>query len=297
MLCRSTKSNECKGIYALVFRKDIPRTLKYRQQSRPIKAPVALASGLMEQRPNKPQNTMLLRLENSYNSMAASMRELERVANNLANSNTVGYRKTRYFTEVLDEQLDAEGSPRSTRSIQQWSDQSRAELKRTDGPLDVAIDGDGFFVVTDPESGEASYTRGGQFTLDNDRTLRTITGLLVEGANGPIDIPQEAASIEIRKNGEILADGQLIGAIRVVQFEEPNNLIQYQEASFLSGEQIPEDIEEPNVIQGHLEMSNVNVVNAMVELVQHSRLYEMQTKALRTIDLYLQRSGRELSRF
>ena len=229
--------------------------------------------------------------------MAASMRELERIANNLANSNTIGYRKTRYFTEVLDEQLDSEGSPRSTRSIQQWSDQARAELKRTDSPLDLAIDGDGFFVVTDPESGESSYTRAGQFALDNDRILRTVNGLIVEGTNGPIDIPQEATSIDIRKNGEILADGQLVGAIRVVQFEDPDNLIQYQEASFLAGDQFPENMDEPQLLQGHLEMSNVNVVNAMVELVQHSRLYEMQTKALRTIDLYLQRAGRELGRF
>ena len=251
----------------------------------------------MKVQPNKLQLPMLLRLQNSYNSMAASMRELERISNNLANSNTIGYRKTRYFTEVLDEQIDSEGSPRSTRSIQQWSDQSRAELKRTDNPLDVAINGDGFFAVSDPESGETSYTKAGQFTLDNDRTLRTVNGLFVEGTNGPIDIPQEAATIEIRKNGEILADGQLVGAIRVVQFEDPDSLIQHQGASFLPGEQIPEDIEEPEIIQGHLEMSNVDVVSEMVQLVQHSRLYEMQTKALRTIDLYLQRSGRELGRF
>lgn len=229
--------------------------------------------------------------------MAASMRELERISNNLANSNTIGYRKTRYFTEVLDEQIDSEGSPRSTRSIEQWNDQSTAEMKRTENPLDVAIDGQGFFVVSDPESGESSYTRAGQFTLDNDRTLRTANGLLVEGTNGPIDIPQDAATIEVRKNGEILADGQLVGAIRVVQFEDPDSLIQHQGASFLPGEQIPQDIEEPQILQGFLEMSNVDVVNAMVELVQHSRLYEMQSKALRTIDQYLQRSGRELSRF
>ena len=240
---------------------------------------------------------MLLRLENSYNSMAASMRELERIANNLANANTVGYRKTRFFTEVLNEQIDPEGSPRSTRSLQQWNDQSTAELQRTDNPLDIAIDGEGFFVVSDPDTGETSYTRAGQFVIDNDNTFRTINGRLVEGTNGPIDVPQDATTIDIRKNGEVLADGQLVGAIRVVQFENPDSLIQYQEASFLAGEQFPEEMEEPQIVQGHLEMSNVNAVNAMVELVEHSRLYEMQTKALRTIDLYLQRAGRELSRF
>ena len=240
---------------------------------------------------------MLLRLENSNNSLAASMRELERIANNLANSNTIGYRKTRFFTEVLNEQLDAEGSPRSARSIQQWNDQQTAELRRTDAPLDLAIEGEGFFVVTDPESGESSYTRAGQFVLDNDRTLRTIDGLLVEGTNGPIDIPQEASTIDISQNGDLLADGQLVGAIRVVQFESPQELIQFQGASFLPGDQIPEEVEEPRLLQGHLEMSNVNVVDAMVEMVQHSRLYEIQTKALRTIDQYLQRTGRDLSRF
>lgn len=240
---------------------------------------------------------MLLRLENSNNSLAASMRELERVANNLANANTVGFKKTRFFTEVLNEQLDSEGAPRSTRSMQQWNDQQAAEFQRTDAPLDVAINGEGFFAITNPETGDTSYTRAGQFVLDNDRTLRTIDGMLVEGTNGPIDIPEEATTIDIRKNGEIVADGQLVGAIRVVQFENPDTLIRHQGASFLPGDQFPEDIEEPLLLQGHLEMSNVNAVNAMVELVQHSRLYEMQTKALRTIDQYLQRTGRDLSRF
>ena len=93
---------------------------------------------------------MLLRLQNSYHSMSGNMRELDRIANNLANSNTVGFRRTRFFTEVLNEQLDSEGSPVSNRLISQWNDQAKAELKPTDNPLDVALDGEGFFVLYDP---------------------------------------------------------------------------------------------------------------------------------------------------
>ena len=240
---------------------------------------------------------MLLRLQNSYHSMSGNMRELDRIANNLANSNTIGFRRSRFFTEVLNEQLDAEGSPVSTRSINQWNDQTTAELKPTDNPLDVAIDGDGFFVLSDPESGEFAYTRAGQFMLDEEGTIRTPQGKTVEGATGPIDVPPEGGAIDIRKNGDVLVDGELVGTLRVVQFENPEMLANQDGATFLAGDQIPEDVEDPSVVQGHLEMSNVDVIEAMAALINQSRMFELQQRTLRTVDQYLQRTSRDLARF
>ena len=113
----------------------------------------------------KPIHIMLLRLENAFNAMTSGMRQVERVANNLANANTIGYRQDRMFTEVLREQIDDEGSPVSTRRLDQWVDASPGSYEWTENPLDVGIKSDGFFVVEDPKTGQELYTRGGRFTL------------------------------------------------------------------------------------------------------------------------------------
>lgn len=240
---------------------------------------------------------MLLRLENSFNSMTANVRDVERIANNIANANTVGFRQDRYFTEVLDERLDAEGSPRSTRAITQFSDQTLGTLERTDNPLDVALDGKGFFVVSDPETGAEHFTRAGNFMIDEEGGLRTASGLVVMGASGPIELPPDGGQVDIRRNGDILHNGNLVGTLRVVQFDNPESLQRLDGASYMAGNQTPEDVEEPSIVQGHLESSNVNAIDAMTELITQSRLFEAQQKALRSTDLYLQRVTRELARF
>ena len=240
---------------------------------------------------------MLLRLENSYNSMAANMRHLERIANNLANANTVGYRQDRMFTEVLNEEIDAEGAPLSTRRMNQWVDHRTGSMESTGNPLDIALDGEGFFVVSNPETGATEYTRAGRFMVSEDGTLQTPKGLIVEGTSGPIDFPPDGGDIQIRKNGDVMIDERLLGTIRVVQFEDPSQLERIDNASFLAGDQFPQDIEEPSIVQGQVEMSNVNALVAMTDLIENSRLFESQQRAMRTIDLYLQRATRELARF
>lgn len=229
--------------------------------------------------------------------MAANMRHIERIANNLANANTVGYRQDRIFTEVLNEEIDAEGAPVSMRKMQQWADHRAGGLETTGNPLDVAIDGEGFFVLNNPETGESQYTRAGRFLLNEDGALQTAGGLVVEGASGQIDLPPEGGDIEIRKNGDLLFNGQLMGTIRVVQFDNPEQLQRIDTASFVANGQIPTDIEDPSLLQGQVEMSNVNALAAMTELIENSRLFESQQKAMRTIDMYLQRASRELARF
>ncbi len=229
--------------------------------------------------------------------MAANMRHLERIANNLANANTVGYRQDRIFTEVLNEEIDAEGGPMSTRQMQQWADHRAGSLEATGNPLDVAIDGDGFFVLNNLETGESQYTRAGRFLINEDGALQTPKGLIVEGASGQIDFPPEGGDIEIRKNGDVMLNGELMGTIRIVQFDNPEQLQRVDDSSFTANGQFAQDIDEPSLLQGQVEMSNVNALAAMTELIENSRLFESQQKAMRTIDQYLQRASRELARF
>ncbi len=229
--------------------------------------------------------------------MAANMRHLERIANNLANANTVGYRQDRIFTEVLNEEIDAEGSPRSTRLMNQWADQRTGSIDTTGNPLDVALDGDGYFVLINPETGVEQFTRAGRFVVNEEGVLTTPGGLLVDGANGQIDFPPEGGNVEIRRNGDVLQNGEYIGALRVVRFDNPEKLSRADDASFFAGDQFPEEIDDPSVLQGQLETSNVDVVVAMTELIENARLFESQQRSMQAIDQYLQRATRDLSRF
>jgi flagellar basal-body rod protein FlgF len=240
---------------------------------------------------------MLQRLENSFQSMTSHIRQVERIANNLANASTVGFRKDRSFVEVLAEGLDNEESPYSTRQLGHWVDQQQGSLEQTGGPLDVALNGEGFFVLSDPETGALRYTRAGHFITDEEGTLRAPNGLIVEGQAGPISLPEDAANVEIRRNGDVIVDDSLVGTLRVVRFDAPAQLTRIDAASFLANGVEPQDIDEPAVFQGQLENSNVDAVREMIELIAYSRLFEAQQKTLTTVDGYLERATRELSRF
>ncbi|RMF53760.1 MAG: flagellar hook basal-body protein, partial [Bacteroidetes bacterium] len=102
---------------------------------------------------------MLLRLRNSVDAMTRMVRQQERIANNLANANTVGFKRDRSFTEILNQELNAEGAPQSVKRTVQWADFTPGSLEQTGNPLDVALHGEGFFVLTDATTETPRYTR------------------------------------------------------------------------------------------------------------------------------------------
>lgn len=223
-------------------------------------------------------------------------REQERTANNLANANTIGYKADRTFIETLNERIDVEGAPRSEKVMEQWADLSEGALEATGNPLDLAISGRGFFVVSDAD-GAQRYTRAGQFTTDRDGMLRDSSGRLVMGQNGAIAMPPAAGEIRISAGGEIRADGQLVDQIMVVEFENPLDLVRSDGATFIADGQAPQQAADPGILQGHLETSNVDAIKAMTEMIQHFRLYESHQKVLQTTDQVLTGVTRDLGRF
>lgn len=229
--------------------------------------------------------------------MNSTIREQERIANNLANANTVGFKRQRTFTETLDEFTDIEGGPRSVRGSGEWAALEQGTLETTGNPLDVAINGDGFFVLSDEETGDARYSRAGRFSLDTEGMLRNPAGYLVEGDGGPIQLPPNVRSIEIAKDGSISADGQAIDRLRVVTFEAPNTLQRLSDASFDVAGMEPVDVENQSIIQGHLEGSNVNPISEMTDMISNFRLFESQQKMLQTTDQILGSVTRELGKF
>lgn len=239
---------------------------------------------------------MLLRLQNPTASMVAMARQQERIANNLANANTTGFKRDRVFVEALNERIDAEGAPRSDRIPEQWADPESGGFKSTGNPLDVALQGEGFFVATNAE-GEERYTRAGQFTLDNTGTLRTPDGLAVQGEGGPIQVSDENGPVDIAQDGQLLQDGQPIGRLRVVRFDNPMLLERREGATFAAPTTLPIEMETPAVLQGQLEASNVNPVEGMTDMITHHRLFETQQRMMSTTDQLLGRVSQDLGRF
>lgn len=236
---------------------------------------------------------MLLRLRNAANSMTEQIRHQETTANNLANANTVGYKRQRLFTAAIEEYLDNEEAPQSTRQIQQGADWRLGAVEQTGNPLDVAIDGEGFLAI-EGAGGDEQYTRAGRLQVSADGTLQTATGQPVLGDGGPIQFPTNYREVSFGTDGTVEVDGQVVGQVRIVRFEDPNALQRAEGTGFLADGAEPLPAEESRLLQGHVERSNVDPVHEMTEMIAHFRQYESQQKVLSTTDQILGRITRQL---
>jgi len=237
---------------------------------------------------------MLSRFENAAAAMNAIQRNQERVSNNLANANTTGYKRDRFFTEAFNERLDAQGAPRSDRRVRQANDMSAGALKDTGNPLDVALGGDGFFVTRTEEGNATHYTRAGHFVVGNEGTLRTPNGKTVMGEGGPIQIPVDAeGDVNIAKDGTITVGENQVGTLRVVT-GAAEQMERAQGASFVADGAAPEPMQDPTVLQGKVETSNVSPITEMTDMIENSRHFGAQQKAIRATNETLSRATQKL---
>lgn len=240
---------------------------------------------------------MLIRLQNSAEAMSRYMRRQDQVSHNLANANTVGYKQTRTFTEVLGEYEDKEGAPQSENRTRQWIDFSQGTLQQTGNPLDLALSGNGLFAVRN-DQGEELYTRAGRFRLGDDGTVRDANGNTVLGQNGPLQLPPDhEGPIEIAQDGTVETDGREAGRLRVVRFDTPEQLRHREGALFAAPEQTAAELEQPDVRQGYLEQSNVEPIQEMTEMITQSRYFESQQRWMSTTDQILTRATRQMGSF
>lgn len=170
------------------------------------------------------------------------------------------------------------------------TDYSPGEMVHTGNPLDLSIKGDGFFSI----EGNL-YTRRGDFTIDRMGYLTTKTGKKVMGTNGrPIQLPP--GQVEIGQSGEISVNGELVGAIRVVDFPKPYNLIKVGDSTYMPGPGSgPQDIQ-ASVAPGTLEGSNVRVVHEMIEMIETMREFEAYQKMIRAFDESSRKATNEIGR-
>ncbi len=221
----------------------------------------------------------------------ACERRLAVLANNLANVNTVGFKKDICHFHRF---LPAPGQPSSGEppaelaapsvwiNIGSAIDLSTGPLQHTGNRLDLALAGKGFFCVQAPEG--IQYTRNGSFSLGPEGQLLTGEGLPVLGQSGTITI--DGRDVSIGEDGTISVDGSSIDQLRVVDFAQPGALKKVGDTRFVPAgpDFVEQQLDEINVRQGFLEQSNVDVVRMMTEMIEVHRGYEFYQKVIRSVD-------------
>ncbi len=251
---------------------------------------------------------MIRSLRTAASGMSAQQMNVDNIANNLANVNTTGFKKSKVeFQDIMYQSLRRPGVtaitgstvPTSldigygTRPVATTRQFSVGELSQSGNPLDLAIDGDGFYQIQRPD-GTIAYTRDGSLKLTADGRVATSDGLFL---TPEITIPEDAVSISVGFDGRVSVvqtgsnEPQEIGQIELARFINPaglaaigHNLLEETPAS---GAPITGAAGEDGfgrINQGYLEMSNVDVVTEMVNMIVAQRAYEINSKAIQTAD-------------
>lgn len=204
---------------------------------------------------------------------------LNQVTNNLANVDTPGFKKE---TVTFDEMLYQANRTRQRvgKALRINTVHQQGVVQKTDAPLDLAISGDGFFRVQTPAG--VRYTRAGNFQRNNEGVLVTANGYPVLGEGGPITITGNKVSVS--RDGRLFVDDLPVDRLTVAN-ADPQALKKEGENFFRladgAAEEAPKNFQ---LLQGHLEKSNVNTVTEMTEMIDLYRAYEGQQKMIRAVD-------------
>ncbi|MBN1592156.1 MAG: flagellar basal-body rod protein FlgF [Candidatus Coatesbacteria bacterium] len=211
-------------------------------------------------------------------------------SNNLANVNTVGYKKDVPFFKLLVKEGAKAGetgsydplAPSSVVMGGTATDFSQGPLRQTGNLLDLALQGEGFFAVRIGDS--EGYTRAGNFKLGENGELLDQNGLRVLAAQGELNVP-EGANLVINTDGEVFADGESIGSIKLVEFDDPRLLEKVGSNIWVAktDEAVPREAKEVELHQGFLESSNTSIIDEMVSMIDGMRRYESHQKNIRAI--------------
>lgn len=247
---------------------------------------------------------MLKGIYTAASGMVAETIRTDVIANNLANANTNGYKKdltiSKSFGELLLAKLEGREPAEQIGGVgsgvvvnQVASAFTPGIYKDTGNTLDLALEGEGFFVVETPQ-GER-YTRDGAFHLNSEGCLVTSQGYQVLGQNGPLNLHTgNAKSVVINADGEIFIDRKQVDKLRIVDFQDKNAL-RKEGNSLWTGNGQSEDVR-TQIRQGALESSNVNTITEMVNLITATKAYEVSQKMIQTQDASLDKAVNDLGR-
>lgn len=255
---------------------------------------------------------MVKGLYTAYTGMINEQNRMDILTNNLANASTVGFKKEGATSQAFDEVLALKIKDTTDASIvrplgdismgvkigESYTDYSQGSLRETGNTYDIAISGTGFFTVEfRNKAGETStkYTRDGGFTLNKDGYLVTKDGDYVLGTNGRIKVdPLQNAVID--KLGRIYQDDKLVATLKITDFEDYNYLEHYGENYYQAVDGAREKNGEFQTISGYLEMSNMSVVQEMVNMISVSRAYETNQKIVQAYDGTLEIAANQLGK-
>jgi len=251
---------------------------------------------------------MMRALWSAASGMAAQQVNVDTIANNLANVNTTGYKRQRVdFQDLLYQVTKQPGSPAASgvevptgiqiglgvRVAASSKIFEQGTFQQTDNPLDLVIEGDGFFQILKP-NGDIAYTRAGAFKLDSNGNLVTSDGYPIEP---PIAIPTDATAISIGGDGTVAVmlagdtTPEEVGQITLARFANPAGLVNlghslYGETAASGAPQTaaPGTNGLGQVAQGVLELSNVQVVEEMVNMITAQRAYEANSQSIKIAD-------------
>ena len=259
---------------------------------------------------------MISALSTAATGMEGQQTSIDVIANNLANVNTTGFKKSRIdFQDLLYQDARTVGSAstadndvptgvqvgRGVRTAGIYKVHTVGDITKTGNELDMAIEGPGFFQITMPD-GEVAYTRAGAFKKDSEGRIVTSDGYPLEPE---LAIPENATQVSIGKDGTVMAfldgetDGQELGTIDLVRFSNPAGLKSIGQNLHLetptSGQPIvgtPGEEGFGTLAQNYLEDSNVSIMREMVNMISAQRAYEINSKAITTADEMLQATNR-----
>ncbi len=255
---------------------------------------------------------MIRALWTAASGMEAQQFNIDVIANNLANVNTTGYKKSRAdFQDLLYQTLREPGAQSSSSTIYPTGMQlglgtrpaavqkvfSQGDFQQTQNPFDLAIEGNGFFQILQP-NGEVAYTRAGAFKQDEQGRLVTSDGFTMQPQ---ITIPSDSMSITIGSDGtvSVLQAGQSspsqVGQIQAVTFSNSpglrsigKNLYKETEASGSPTVGTPSQNGVGSILQGYLELSNVSIAEELINMIVGQRAYEVNSKSIQTADEMMQ---------
>lgn len=256
---------------------------------------------------------MVKGLYTAYTGMVNEQHRMDVLTNNLANSTTAGFKKegttSQSFDSVLAYKVKDISEPVNipkrmgvntpgVKIGENYTDYSQGSFKITDNPFDLALSGDGFFTIEfTNKAGETStkYSRDGAFTLTQDGYLVTKDGNYVCGTDGRIRLdPLKDATVD--SQGRIFQNNAVVATLRITDFEDYDYLKKY-------GENLLEPVEgatvtnaDFKVYSGYLEMSNVQIVSEMVDLISITRQYEANQKIIKSYDSTLEIAANQLGR-
>ena len=256
---------------------------------------------------------MLRSLYTAATGMEAQQLKMDTIANNLANVNTTGFKRTRAeFQDLLSETIvqaqqagpNGGGQPAplqvglGVRTGSTTRSMGQGDMVATQNPYDVAIEGNGYFRIQ-RASGEIAFTRAGNFRVDETGRLVNQRGELVEPA---ITVPPDTTALTIQNDGTVLAkvpsrtEPTQLGRLELTTFTNPGaleaiggNLMQPTAASGQEVQVRPGEQGVGTLTQGFLETANVKAVEEMVDMISTQRAYEMNSKVIQTADQMLQK--------